>query len=209
MIEPNPVSDKVIAPIRSRHSPYQFAARPVEPEKLVVLFEAARWAASAFNEQPWRYIVARASDGADFAKMLGCLVEANQAWAKHVPVLMLSFAKKTFTKNNKPNRVRLHDLGAASAQLTLQAESMGLHVHQMSGIDFDAIASTYQIPDDFEPVAALAIGYEGNNPDLDPAIAARDNRDRPRKPAEEVFFASAWQKPFDPAKPSDSSKPSA
>jgi nitroreductase len=197
MNERNPVETDVIPQIHSRWSPYELADRPVEPAKLKVLFDAARWAANSYNEQPWRYIIATKEQPADYAKLLGCLVEANQAWAKHAPVLMLSFAKRTFTRGGKPNRVAVHDVGAASAQLTLQAEALGLHVHQMAGIEIGKIQATYGVPDDFEPVAALAVGYPGHNPNLDPDIRQRDQGPRTRKPFADFVFTGAWGKPSD------------
>jgi nitroreductase len=103
--------------IATRWSPREFLSRAVEPEKLQALFEAARWAASCFNEQPWRFIVATKDDPEAFAKVLGVLMERNQQWAKTAWVLGFSAAKKTFTQNGGPNRFGPHDTGAASATL--------------------------------------------------------------------------------------------
>src|SRR6266851_72924 len=111
--------------IRNRWSPRAFAERPVPPEVLRSLFEAARWAPSSNNEQPWAYLVATKDDVENFAKMLGVLVEFNANWAKNAPVLALSVAKLTFAKNNAPNRNAPYDLGAASAFLTVEAASRG------------------------------------------------------------------------------------
>ncbi len=195
MSDRNPVEMDVIAPIRSRWSPYEFADKPVEAWKLKTMFDAARWTANSFNEQPWRYIVATKQQPEEFAKLLSCLTESNQIWAKHVPVLMLSFAKKTFTRGGKPNRVAMHDVGAAGAQFTLQAEALGLHVHQMAGIELGKIQSTYGVPDDFEPVAGIAVGYPGSNPQLDAALRQRDQGPRSRKPFSEFVFAGSWGRP--------------
>lgn len=181
--------------IRDRRSPYQFADRMVESEKLLSLFEAARWSASSSNEQPWRYLIATREQPAEHQRMLGCLVEANQKWAKFLPVLMLSFAKRTFIKNGNPNRTAAHDLGAASAQMALQATSLGLQLHQMAGIDIEKIVREYNIPADYEPVAAVVVGYPAPNPDLDPAYANRDTKERTRKPLTELVFSGAWEKP--------------
>src|SRR6185437_5594635 len=134
--------------IRKRWSPRAFADKPVPAEALRSVLEAARWSASSFNEQPWRYIVATRESPQAFQQMLGCLMEKNQRWAKGAPVLMLSFFKKTFSANGRPNRVAPHDVGAASAQLTFEATARGLAVHQMGGIELDKIRSTYHVPDD-------------------------------------------------------------
>ena len=119
--------------IKQRWSPLAFNIRPVEPEKIASLLEAARWAASCFNEQPWFFIVATQDNAQEYEKLFSCLVEANQTWAKDAPLLMLSVAKLSFTRNNKPNRHALHDLGFAVGNLTLQAQALGLFVHQMGG----------------------------------------------------------------------------
>src|SRR5579864_8707816 len=101
--------------IARRWSPCAFADRPVPVDDLRSLFEAARWAASSYNEQPWRYIVATKADRAEFERLLSCLVEGNQAWAKTAPVLALGCTSLNFAYNNKPNAAALHDLGLASA----------------------------------------------------------------------------------------------
>lgn len=197
MKKPAITDSNLIEPIRQRWSPYEFADRPVEVAKLKVIFDAARWAANSYNEQPWRYIVARREQSEEFNKLLACLVEGNQAWAKFVPVLALSIMKKTFTRGGKPNRVAMHDVGAASAQLTLQAEHLGLKVHQMAGIEMGKIPNAYAIPEDFEPVAGLAIGYPGHNPAVPDEIRRRDQGERTRKPFGEFVFTGAWGRPAD------------
>ena len=181
MERPGETDPQVLEVIRKRWSPCQFSDRAIAPATLKVMLDAARWAANSFNEQPWRYMVATKENPREFERMLACLTEPNQAWAKYVPVLMLSFAKRTFTRNGKPNRVAWHDVGAASCQLTLQAEAMGLRVHQMAGIEAGKIPAVYSVPEDFEPVAAIAIGYPGENPNLPEAIRQRDAVERTRK----------------------------
>ena len=123
--------------IRDRWSPRAFLDKAVEPERLLSLLEAARWAPSSYNEQPWIFLVATKEQPEEFEKMLGCLVEGNQGWAKAAPVLMISVAKLSFTKNNKENRCALHDVGLASAMLTLQAVELGLVTHGMAGIEIE------------------------------------------------------------------------
>lgn len=170
----------VIDAIRDRWSPRAFADKPVEREKLRSLFEAARWAASSYNEQPWRFIVAsRHNDPAEYEKALGCLAEANQQWAKAAPVLVLTVISNTFKKNGNDNRVALHDLGAAAAHIALQATELGLVIHQMAGVDLDKVRETYSVPEGFEPQTAIAIGYPGE-PDTLPEGWARDAETTPR-----------------------------
>lgn len=179
---------------RTRWSPRAFADRPVEPEKLQRMLEAARWTMSSYNEQPWRYVVARKEDPEAYEKLLCCLTKGNQEWAHLAPVLMLSFYKTTFSRNDRPNRCAKHDLGAASAALTFQAREMGLYVHQMGGIQKEKIRSTYDVPETFEPMAGLAVGYLG-----DPARLPEERRDaerspRSRKPLSEFVFEGEWGK---------------
>src|SRR5262245_10198559 len=112
--------------IRERWSPRAFADRPVGREALGSLLEAARWAPSSFNEQPWSFILARQEDGPAFARVLACLLPFNQAWAQHAPVLMISLARTTFARTGQPNRHAFHDVGAATAQLLLAATPLRL-----------------------------------------------------------------------------------
>ena len=178
-----------------RWSPYVFADRPVSEDDLRALFEAARWAASSFNEQPWRYVVARRSEGRAFERILSCLVEKNQVWARHAPVLALGLAKKTFAKSGRPNRVAPHDLGAASASLTFEATTRGLHVHQMAGVNVEQAHKEIGAPDDFEVVTGIAIGYAGGPGEGDPGLQERDATPRSRKPLAEFVFGADFGAP--------------
>ena len=179
--------------IAQRWSPYAFDPRPVEREKLLSCLEAARWSASSYNEQPWTFIVAQRENEAEFRQLLGCLLEGNQAWAKNAGVLMITVVCKTFTKNGKPNRVAEHDIGLAAGNLTLQATALGLHVHQMAGVDLDKARQTYAIPDSHEPLTGIAIGYAAANLDnADEQFAQRDQAPRNRKPVSEIAFSGTW-----------------
>ena len=180
----------ISALIAGRFSPYVWLDREVDDEDLAAVFEAARWAPSTYNEQPARYVVARKRDGAEFERILGCLVEGNQAWAQHVPVLALGIAATTFARNGKDYPHARHDLGLASANLTLEAGARGLSVHQMAGIAPDVARETYGIPEGFEAVTALAIGY------ADPASEnERDRAPRERRPLAESVFTGSWGNP--------------
>ena len=137
----------VLDVIKKRWSPRAFADRRVEPETLKQLLEAARWAASSFNEQPWRFILATKDEPEHYARVLDCLIEGNQAWAQHAPVLMLTVARKTFTRNGKPNRHAWHDVGLAMGNMVAQATALGLLLHQMAGILPEKARVVFAIPD--------------------------------------------------------------
>ncbi|MCZ6484497.1 MAG: nitroreductase family protein [Acidobacteria bacterium] len=178
--------------ITKRWSPYSFDDRPVSDSDIHSLFEAARWAASSYNEQPWSYIVATKEDAAEFERLLSCLVEGNQVWAKAAPVLALGIATLKFARNKKPNRVAVHDLGLAAGNLCLEATARGLMVHQMVGILPDKAREIYEIPDDSEAVTGLAIGYVGNPDSLPDNLKERDRAARQRKPLGEFVFGGKW-----------------
>ncbi len=181
--------------IARRWSPYGFADRPVSQDDLRSLFEAARWSASSYNEQPWRYIVATRDDAEGFARLLSCLVEGNQAWAKAAPVLALGCTSLKFALNGKPNAAAIHDLGLASATLTFEATARGLFVHQMIGILPDKARAVYGVPEGFQPLTGLAIGYAADPNSLPEKFRERDLAPRPRKPLAEFVFAGHWGQP--------------
>ena len=183
----------VMSEIAERWSPYLFAPRDVETDKLRACLEAARWSASSYNEQPWRFIVATRDNPEQFAKALDCLLEANQAWAKNVGVLILTAYSTNFSRNNQPNRVALHDLGLAAANLSTQAVHLGLFVHQMAGVNLAKVRQSYQVPDGFEIGTAIAIGYAA--PTDDSELGARDKGTRSRKPFEDFVFSDKWGQP--------------
>jgi nitroreductase len=178
--------------IAQRWSPYAFADRAVPREDLLSLFEAARWAPSSYNEQPWSYIVATRDDADGFAKVLSCLVEGNQVWAKAAPVLALGCTSLRFARNGQPNAAAVHDLGLASENLVLEATARGLVVHQMIGIVPDRARAIYLIPDGVQPLTGLAIGYAGDPAILPEQLRARDAARRPRKPLSAFVFGGAW-----------------
>jgi nitroreductase len=183
-----PVHDLIAA----RWSPYAFADRPVSMDDVRAIFEAARWAPSSFNEQPWSYLVATRDQGEEFDRLLSCLVEFNQSWAKSAPVLALGCSSLNFTQNGKPNDAALHDLGQASANLSLEATARGLAVHQMIGILPDRARELYQIPESVRPLTGLAIGYTGGPGSLPEKLRDRDAQRRGRKPLADFVFGGKW-----------------
>jgi nitroreductase len=182
-------------PLTERWSPYGFSGRAVEESDLRSLLEAARWAASAFNEQPWHYLVGTQRDRAGYDQVLSCLVEANQAWAQAAPVLILTVVAESFARNGKPNTSALHDLGQASANLSVEATVRGLSVHQMAGILPDRARELFGIPEGYRAATALAVGYAADPADLPEDLRRRDTAARTRKPLEEFVFFGEWGRP--------------
>ena len=181
--------------IARRWSPYAFSDRPVEDSDLSSLFEAARWAASSYNEQPWTYFVATQNTPEEFGRLLSCLVPANQDWAKAAPVLVLSIVSLRFSKTHEDNRAALHDLGLASANLSMEATARDLSVHQMIGIFPDRARELYRIPAHFEAWTAIAIGYQEGAEKLPAKWRQRDQAPRTRKPTSEFVFSGTWGQP--------------
>jgi nitroreductase len=181
--------------IARRWSPYAFADRPVADSDLRSLFEAARWAASSFNEQPWRYIVATKAATREFDRVLSCLVEGNQVWAKNAPVLALGCTSLKFALNGKPNAAALHDLGLASGSLTFEATARGLFVHQMIGILPDKVREIFGVPDDFQPLTGLAIGHLADPGILPEKLRSRDVAARERRRLPDFVFGGSWGAP--------------
>ena len=179
--------------IRERWSPVAFTSRRIEPAMLGSLFEAARWAPSSFNEQPWCFLLATQDQPDEFAKLLGCLVPANQAWAKNAYALVLSVAKLAFARNGSPNRHAYHDVGLATQNLMLQAQSHGIACHAMAGFEIDQAREVFQIPATHDPVAAIAIGYAvADYNGVDAALRKRDELPRSRKPLSECVHRGAF-----------------
>lgn len=196
MEKPAKTDYPILEPLARRWSPRSFADRPIEPIKIKRMLEAARWAASSFNEQPWRLLVATRDQPEEFAKLLSCLVEANQAWARLAPLLIITCAKKTFSKNGKPNRVHQHDIGLMAANLTIQAMAMDLFSHQMAGILPDRVRELYEVPEDFNPETAIAIGYAGDPGQLDIDWQKQSELSpRERKPLSEIVFTGKFGNP--------------
>jgi nitroreductase len=178
--------------LAGRRSIRAFASTSVETETLTSLMEAARWAPSAMNEQPWSFVVATKANKSNFDRLLGCLLEFNVQWAQHAPVLLLSVAKLTFESTGQLNRHAFHDVGLATAALTVQASVCGLVVHQMAGFDVEKARREFSIPQGHEPVAAAAIGYPGNSAELPEKLRKKDASPRKRMPLTNFVFEGDW-----------------
>ena len=173
---------KVIDIIKDRFSPYEFSDKSIQQEDLNTLFEAAGKAASAFNEQPWRFIYALRENEEAFKAIHECLVEGNKGWTANVPVLMITVVSNKFAKNGSENTVSKHDLGLAVGNLTVQAQAMGIYLHQMAGIIPQNAIDKLNIPEGFEPVTAIALGYYEGDAEV-----------KERKAVEEIAFNGTWK----------------
>jgi nitroreductase len=189
-----PQTPGVLEIILQRWSPRAYSDKPVKAEFLKEVFEAARWAASSFNEQPWRFLVGHKGDET-YKKIFDSLVEFNQGWAKSAPVLILSVAKKTFTHNGSPNGFGLHDTGAATAYLALQATALGFHTHSMAGFDGDKAKKAFNISDDYDAGSVTALGYLGDPEILPEQLRKQETGPRQRKELGEFVFTE-WEKPL-------------
>ncbi len=182
--------------LTERWSPRAFSTQSVEPEKLFSLFEAARWAASGGNQQPWTFIVATREDAAMHEKLISTMTGSNPAWTKNVPVLVLSVAKLNPDRPAAAQRFAYYDVGQAVANLTVQAAALGLHTHQMGGFDPAKASELFEIPEGYEPMTIIAIGYQGDIDDLPEDLREREKLPRTRKPLTETVFGGRWNQPL-------------
>jgi nitroreductase len=173
--------------------------KPVTRAQLTALLEAARWAPSCYNDQPWRFIVwDRFRDEPSWKRACDCLGEWNQNWVKNAPILMLSLARGVFQKTGKPNRWGQHDTGAAGAHLYLQAAALGLMAHPMGGFDADKARQIFGIPDGYTCMAMIAVGQATRADVLNDELKELELAERVRQPLGELFFEDGWGKPFTP-----------
>lgn len=174
--------------INTRRSPRAFEDRAVEPDKLERIFEAARWAASSMNEQPWRFVFATRDNPGDFDKIKSVLMDGNVIWAQHAAVLVLTLAKKTLSKNSRDNKHAWHDVGLAVGNLSIMATALGLSVHQMGGFYPEKAIETFHLPQDYQPVSVIAIGYVGDPQKLPEPLRSREQAPRQRLPLDQIVF---------------------
>jgi nitroreductase len=191
MKNPAPAEAPLHEILSERWSPRAFSDKSVPREVLRRIFEAARWAPSSSNLQPWAYIVATKEDKENFDKILSAMVEFNQGWAKHAPVLAISVAQVT-NKDGKSNTHAFHDVGSASANLSFQAVADGLYVHQMAGFDANKAREVFHIPADWQAVATIAIGYPGDPNSLPDKLKERELAPRVRKRLADFVMAGDW-----------------
>ena len=168
--------------VKKRYSPYSFSTEPVSEETLYEILEVVRHAPSSYNEQPWRFIYALKEDQEAHQRLLECAVAENQKWAKDAPVLLLSMAKRHFSETGDPNRHAWHDTGMAVSFFVLKATELGLYVHQMAGFSPEKAYDKLSIPEEFQPVAMLALGHLGDD----------ERPDKGRKSVEEIAMQGQW-----------------
>jgi len=191
-VEETPAQPGLHPLIAQRCTRRAFSSRLVESDALKSLLEAARWAPSSMNEQPWSFIIATRDRPTEFQRLLQCLLEFNVRWAQHAPVLLLAIAKLNFAVSGESNRHAFYDVGQAMAALTYQAIASGLNVCQMAGFDVPKARSTFSIPADYEPVVAAAIGYQGDPTILPEKVQQKELAPRRRNSLEQFVFENKW-----------------
>lgn len=192
--KPAITSEKIHDIIQNRWSPRAFdASKPIADDTVQALLEAARWAPSCMNEQPWRFLVCnKASHETAWQDLLGCLAEKNQQWACNAPVLLLAVAMNNFNQNQKPNRWAAYDTGAASLNICLQATAMGLVTHQMGGFDAEQCKQHFNLPADSSPMSVIAVGYQAEAEHLNEEFKQRELAERSRAELTERFYFGGW-----------------
>ncbi len=187
--------------LRRRWSSRSFAETPVEADKIGSLLEAARWAASSFNAQPWGLVLATREQPAAHAQLAECLLPFNRQWAARAPVLMLAVVRNHFEHNQQPNPHAEHDLGLALGNLSVQATALELALHMLAGFDRQRAKQVCGIPDTHEPIVMLAIGYRGSPEDLPDGLRERELAPRRRKPLQDFVFHGKWGQPPEAVQP--------
>ena len=187
---------EILPVLTQRRSPRAYSDQAVTANTVEQVFTAASAAASCYGEQPWRYLLgSQASSPEAFDKILGGLLEFNQAWAKKAPVLAVGVAKLTFSHDGNANGWARYDVGQATATLAVQATELGLQIHQMAGFSPEALRAAFHIPEGFEPVVVFTLGYPGPASDLPDGLRDKETAPRTRKPLAEFLFEGAWPTP--------------
>ncbi|HNW89492.1 MAG TPA: nitroreductase family protein [Bacteroidales bacterium] len=179
---------KVADAIKQRYSPLAFTDEIPCEEIIMHLFDAARWAPSAFNEQPWRFIYTTKEAPEKYDKLFDCLVDANKEWAKTASVLILVLAKRNFSHNNKPNYFHMYDTGMAFENLIIRASEMNIFVHQMGGFSQEKARENFKISEEYSVISVAALGYEGDTRVLSDQLQQRAQKVRTRKEIGELFI---------------------
>lgn len=178
--------------LQKRWSPRAFATKPVEQNTLNSLFEAARWSASCFNEQPWGYVYAHRAQTEWFAQLLSCLVEFNQSWAKEAAVLIAVVARQNFKLNDKENAHAIYDTGQATAQLVTQAVHESIFVHQMAGFSIENANQVLGLANTHQPICFMALGYLGEVKTLPEDLQKTEVEPRTRNQIDQFVFNQSW-----------------
>ena len=181
--------------IQERWSPVAFSSSKVEEFKIKAMFEAAGYAPSCNNEQPWLFVYTTQDEKEAFNDYMGFLAEGNKLWAKNAYALAISMARTKFSYNDKPNRFAFYDTGMAVTNLLLQAQTLDIFVHQMGGYSIEKVKEYFSLGDGIEPIAMMAIGYLGDGSDLSPELLKRDEKRRPRKSVSEFVFKNSLSQP--------------
>jgi nitroreductase len=181
--------------LRRRWSPVAFSTWPIAREDLCSILEAARWAPSSYNGQPWHFIVAMREQPEEFQRILECLNPRNVEWARNAPVLMIAVTRLDFAHTGQPNRHAFHDIGLAVESMVIQAMSVDIFTHQMAGFSPDKARELFGIPESFEPVTAIAMGYAGSAEKMPAEFRERQNAPRTRKELADFVFSGSWGNP--------------
>jgi nitroreductase len=188
-------TELILEIIQERWSPYAFSPAPVEEFKLKAMFEAAGYAPSCNNEQPWLFVYTTQQDEKTFSDYIGFLNESNRIWARNAYAIVISMARTKFSRNGKMNRYAFHDTGMAVTNLLLQALAMDLYVHQMGGYSLEMVKEYFSLDENIEPVAVMAVGYLGDGYSLPPELLKRDEKRRARKSVNEYTFKGSLSFP--------------
>lgn len=181
--------------ITKRFSPRAFSERTIDSSIINDLFEAARWAPSSRNEQPWRFIEVTRDDQESFDRMLSVMNESNRIWAENAPLLVLAAAKTDHEFNGYPNRYAFYDTSHAVANFTMQAMTEDIYVHQIGGFNAELARTLFELPDNFEPVIILAAGYRGDVSSLPEHLQVRELAQRRRKELSEIVYSGKFARP--------------
>ena len=180
----------VLDAIANRWSPYAYDPRSVPAADLRSIFEAARWTASSYNEQPWRFLVVPRDDEAAFADALNCLMDFNKGWAKDAGALVFAVAADSYARSGKPNNKAHYDLGQAVAQLSIEAAARGINTHQIGGLKADKAREVYGVPEGYDVICAFTLGYAA-------AVNEGGPAGRSRRPQTDLVFGTTWGEPAD------------
>jgi nitroreductase len=185
----------VLEIIQERWSPYSFSSAPIEEYKLKAMMEAAGYAPSCNNEQPWVFVLTTREDRSVYDDYLGFMNDTNQEWAKNAYAIIISMARTKFTHNGKANRFAFYDTGMAVSNLLLQALALDIYVHQMAGYSVEKVKKYFNLNEGIEPVAMMAVGYLGYGESLSPELFKRDQVRRSRKVVNEFVFKNSLSNP--------------